>query len=187
MRAQLADCLKAADELDAMGISTSVADARFAKPLDTALVDRLATQHQLLVTVEEGSIGGFAAHVQQHLLESGLLDGGHAAIALPNQDRTVTCTLFWPYEGEASFGAVASGEQATGFFRAVVPDVVEDQALVRQDDLAAREFDERGAGFFRLRDLERLAHHFGNHVRVQQPRGILGNRAEHMLQIQHLV
>ena len=77
---RLADCLKAADELDAMGISTTVADARFAKPLDTALIDDLARHHALVVTVEEGSIGGFAAHVQQHLLETGLLDGAHARL-----------------------------------------------------------------------------------------------------------
>jgi 1-deoxy-D-xylulose-5-phosphate synthase len=85
---RLGDCLKAADELDAMGISTTVADARFAKPLDTALIDDLARHHDLLVTVEEGSIGGFAAHVQQHLLESGLLDGAHAklrAMMLPDR------------------------------------------------------------------------------------------------------
>jgi 1-deoxy-D-xylulose-5-phosphate synthase len=85
---RLGDCLKAADELDAMGISTTVADARFAKPLDKALIDDLARHHDLLVTVEEGSIGGFAAHVQQHLLESGLLDGAHAklrAMMLPDR------------------------------------------------------------------------------------------------------
>ncbi len=85
---RLGDCLKAADELDAMGISTTVADARFAKPLDRAMVDRLATEHELLVTVEEGAVGGFAAHVQQHLLDSGVLDGGHArlrAMMLPDR------------------------------------------------------------------------------------------------------
>jgi 1-deoxy-D-xylulose-5-phosphate synthase len=85
---RLGDCLKAADELDAMGISTTVADARFAKPLDTGLIDDLARNHALLVTVEEGSIGGFAAHVQQHLLEAGLLDGAHArlrAMMLPDR------------------------------------------------------------------------------------------------------
>jgi len=77
---RLGDCLDAANELDAMGISTTVADARFAKPLDAALVESLARNHDLLVTVEEGSIGGFAAHVQQHLLETGLLDGAHARL-----------------------------------------------------------------------------------------------------------
>jgi 1-deoxy-D-xylulose-5-phosphate synthase len=53
-----------------------VADARFAKPLDTALVDRLATGHDMLITVEEGSVGGFGSFVLQHLAESGALDRG---------------------------------------------------------------------------------------------------------------
>jgi 1-deoxy-D-xylulose-5-phosphate synthase len=74
--ARLAECLKAADELDARGISTTVADARFAKPLDEALIRRLAREHQLLLTIEEGAIGGFASQVQQLLLEAGLLDAG---------------------------------------------------------------------------------------------------------------
>jgi 1-deoxy-D-xylulose-5-phosphate synthase len=74
--ARLAECLKAADELDARGISTSVADARFAKPLDEALIRRLAREHQLLLTIEEGAIGGFGSQVQQLLLDSGLLDSG---------------------------------------------------------------------------------------------------------------
>ncbi|HRY22909.1 MAG: 1-deoxy-D-xylulose-5-phosphate synthase [Geminicoccaceae bacterium] len=77
---RLQDCLKAADELLAMGISTTVADARFAKPLDAALLVELARGHALLITVEEGSIGGFAAHVQHFLLEHGLLDGAHARL-----------------------------------------------------------------------------------------------------------
>ncbi len=57
--ARLAECLKAADELAARGLSSTVADARFAKPLDTALVERLAREHEVLITIEEGSIGGF--------------------------------------------------------------------------------------------------------------------------------
>ncbi len=74
---RLAECLKAAEELDgAAGCSTTVADARFAKPLDTELVDRLAREHEVLITVEEGSIGGFGSFVLQHLAEAGLLDGG---------------------------------------------------------------------------------------------------------------
>src|SRR6195256_1458517 len=59
--ARLAECLKAADELAALGLSTTVADARFAKPLDTDLLLRLAREHEVLITIEEGSIGGFAA------------------------------------------------------------------------------------------------------------------------------
>jgi len=73
---RLADALKAADELAAKGFSTTVADARFAKPLDTALVEQLAKHHEVLVTIEEGAIGGFAAQVMQHLAWKGLLDNG---------------------------------------------------------------------------------------------------------------
>ncbi len=71
---RLADCLEAADGLDARGLSTTVADARFAKPLDDALVRRLAAEHRILVTVEEGSIGGFASQVMHLLAHDGLLD-----------------------------------------------------------------------------------------------------------------
>jgi 1-deoxy-D-xylulose-5-phosphate synthase len=73
---RLADCLKAAEELESYGLSTTVADARFAKPLDRDLVARLAREHAVLVTVEEGAIGGFGSHVAQFLAENGLLDGG---------------------------------------------------------------------------------------------------------------
>ncbi|WP_127519600.1 1-deoxy-D-xylulose-5-phosphate synthase [Mesorhizobium sp. Z1-4] len=73
---RLADCLSAAEELDAAGLSTTVADARFAKPLDTDLVDRLARNHEVLITVEEGSVGGFASHVLQHLAHTGQLENG---------------------------------------------------------------------------------------------------------------
>ena len=72
--ARLAECMKAADMLAAQGISTTVADARFAKPFDTGLVLRLASQHELLITVEEGAIGGFAAHVMRFLAETGALE-----------------------------------------------------------------------------------------------------------------
>jgi len=73
---RLADCLLAAEELDAAGLSTTVADARFAKPLDEELVARLAREHEVLITVEEGSVGGFASHVLQYLAMNGLLDSG---------------------------------------------------------------------------------------------------------------
>jgi 1-deoxy-D-xylulose-5-phosphate synthase len=74
--ARLAECLKAADQLAAYGLSTTVADARFAKPLDRDLVVRLARSHEVLVTIEEGSIGGFGSHVLQLLATEGLLDRG---------------------------------------------------------------------------------------------------------------
>jgi 1-deoxy-D-xylulose-5-phosphate synthase len=73
---RLAECLKAADELAQLGLSTTVADARFAKPLDTDLVMRLARDHEVLVTIEEGSIGGFGTYVMQTLAEEGALDRG---------------------------------------------------------------------------------------------------------------
>src|SRR5437588_10898805 len=73
---RLAECLKAADELAQLGLSTTVADARFAKPLDTELVMRLARDHAVLVTIEEGSIGGFGTYVMQTLAEEGALDRG---------------------------------------------------------------------------------------------------------------
>jgi 1-deoxy-D-xylulose-5-phosphate synthase len=74
--ARLGECLKAADELGALGLSATVADARFAKPLDTDLVLRLAREHEVLVTIEEGAIGGFGSYVLQALAEAGALDRG---------------------------------------------------------------------------------------------------------------
>lgn len=73
---RLAEAVKAAEHLDAMGLSTTVADARFAKPLDEDLIRRLAREHEVLVTIEEGSQGGFGAHVLHLLAREGLLDGG---------------------------------------------------------------------------------------------------------------
>jgi 1-deoxy-D-xylulose-5-phosphate synthase len=73
---RLAECLKAAEQLGAFGLSTTVADARFAKPLDKDLIARLARNHELLLTVEEGSVGGFGSFVLQHLAQSGMLDRG---------------------------------------------------------------------------------------------------------------
>jgi len=74
--ARLGECLKAADELAAHGLSTTVADARFAKPLDVDLLMRLAREHEVLVTIEEGSIGGFGSYVLQTLAENGALENG---------------------------------------------------------------------------------------------------------------
>jgi 1-deoxy-D-xylulose-5-phosphate synthase len=76
---RLADALKAAEELESYGVSTTVADARFAKPLDRDLVRRLAANHEVLIAVEEGAIGGFGAQVFQALSEDGLLDGTRGA------------------------------------------------------------------------------------------------------------
>jgi 1-deoxy-D-xylulose-5-phosphate synthase len=74
--ARLGECLKAADQLAAFGLPTTVADARFAKPLDHDLIRRLVRHHEVLVTIEEGSAGGFGAHVLQFLAGEGLLDKG---------------------------------------------------------------------------------------------------------------
>ena len=73
---RLGDCLRAAEDLMARGLSVSVADARFAKPLDEALLFDLAANHEILITVEEGAIGGFGAHVITALAHGGYLDGG---------------------------------------------------------------------------------------------------------------
>ncbi|HEX5328382.1 MAG TPA: 1-deoxy-D-xylulose-5-phosphate synthase [Acetobacteraceae bacterium] len=73
---RLADALKAADELAARGLPATVVDARFAKPLDTALIEQLARHHEVLITIEEASIGGFSAAVLHHLAWKGLLDHG---------------------------------------------------------------------------------------------------------------
>ena len=73
---RLAEALKAADQLEAKGLSTTVTDLRFAKPLDTALIDRLMRDHEVVVTVEEGAIGGLGAHVLTHASDAGLLDSG---------------------------------------------------------------------------------------------------------------
>jgi 1-deoxy-D-xylulose-5-phosphate synthase len=73
---RLPEALKAAEELSSRGLSATVADARFAKPLDTDLVRQLATNHEVLITIEEGSVGGFGSYVLQYLATAGLLDHG---------------------------------------------------------------------------------------------------------------
>ncbi len=84
---RLAEAIKAADELAGRGLSATVADARFAKPLDEDLIRGLARNHEVLITVEEGSAGGFAAHVLQFLANDGLLDGGlkMRVLTMPDQ------------------------------------------------------------------------------------------------------
>ncbi|MBL8709304.1 MAG: 1-deoxy-D-xylulose-5-phosphate synthase [Rhodospirillaceae bacterium] len=73
---RLGEALKAADELGAKGLSCTVADARFCKPLDEELVTRLAREHEVLITIEEGAIGGFASHVLNFMAKAGILDKG---------------------------------------------------------------------------------------------------------------
>ncbi len=86
--ARLQECLSAAETLEAQGLSTTVADARFAKPLDRDLICGLAREHELLLTIEEGAVGGFGSQVQQLLLDEGLLDQGRLklrSLTLPDR------------------------------------------------------------------------------------------------------
>jgi 1-deoxy-D-xylulose-5-phosphate synthase len=85
--ARLAECLRAADLLAARGLTATVADARFAKPLDEAMILSLAREHEALITVEEGAIGGFGAFVLQFLAEKGALDRGLKIRTLTLPDR----------------------------------------------------------------------------------------------------
>ncbi len=84
---RLADAMRAADELAARGYSTTVADARYAKPIDTTLIERLAAHHEVMITIEEASAGGFGASVMHHLAWQGALDQGlrFRPITLPDR------------------------------------------------------------------------------------------------------
>lgn len=114
---RLAECLAAADLLGQRGLSTTVADARFAKPLDTALILLLAREHEILITVEEGSVGGFGAHVLHLLAGKGLLDGGLKVrtLTLPDryQDQDKPETMY-AQAGLDAAGIVRSVEEALG-------------------------------------------------------------------------
>jgi 1-deoxy-D-xylulose-5-phosphate synthase len=85
----LKESLEAADELQAHGLSCTVADARFAKPLDEEMIRRLAREHEVLITIEEGAVGGFAAHVLQFLAKDGLLDNGLKIRPMTLPDRFI--------------------------------------------------------------------------------------------------
>lgn len=108
--ARLEEAIKAAEDLDAKGVSTTVADARFAKPLDVELVESLITNHELTVTIEEGASGGFGAFVLQHLATTGKLDGNtkirtmHFPDFFQNQDRPKTMYS----EAKLNFGDVVT-------------------------------------------------------------------------------
>ncbi|KAE8010497.1 hypothetical protein FH972_006865 [Carpinus fangiana] len=82
-------CLQAASMLKSRDISVTVADARFCKPLDTDLIKRLASEHEILLTVEEGSIGGFGSHVSHYLSLTGILDGPLKLRAMVLPDRYI--------------------------------------------------------------------------------------------------
>ena len=107
-----AEALAAADLLSRRGLEVTVADARFAKPLDTDLIARLARDHEVLITVEEGAVGGFGSHVAQFLSEQGLLDGGlrFRAMTLPDVfiDQASPAEMY----AEAGLDAAAIAERA---------------------------------------------------------------------------
>ena len=87
--ARLGECLKAAEALAAKGVRPTVADARFAKPLDRQLILDLAREHAGLVTIEEGSVGGFGSHVAQLLAEEGVFDRGLKFRSMVLPDRFI--------------------------------------------------------------------------------------------------
>jgi 1-deoxy-D-xylulose-5-phosphate synthase len=86
---RLTECLAAAERLSAYGLSSTVADARFAKPLDHDLIKRLAREHEVMVTIEEGAVGGFAAHVMQYLASEGIFDQGLKFRSMVLPDRFI--------------------------------------------------------------------------------------------------
>jgi 1-deoxy-D-xylulose-5-phosphate synthase len=114
---RLAECLKAADELATLGLSATVADARFAKPLDLDLVLRLAREHEVLITIEEGAIGGFGSFVLHELAEAGVLDRGLKvrSMVLPDvfQDQD-SPTAMYVQAGLDAKGIVAKVFEALG-------------------------------------------------------------------------
>src|ERR1700679_3581527 len=81
--------MRPGEELAARGLPATVADARFAKPLDTALIEQRARHHEVLITIEEGTVGGFGSAVLQHLAWKGLLDGGLKVRPMVLPDRFV--------------------------------------------------------------------------------------------------
>ncbi len=114
---RLAEALRAADELAARGFSTTVVDARFAKPFDAALVERMAREHAVLIIIEEGSVGGFGAAVMQHLAQQGLLDGPLKIRPMTLPDRFIDHAAPAAQMIEAGLGAkdiVATAMRALG-------------------------------------------------------------------------
>jgi 1-deoxy-D-xylulose-5-phosphate synthase len=114
---RLAECLKAADELATYGLSTTVADARFAKPLDVDLLLRLAREHEVLLTIEEGSIGGFGGFVMQALAEHGVLDRGLKLRSMMLPDSFIdqdSPNAMYAKAGLDAKGIVAKAFQALG-------------------------------------------------------------------------
>ena len=110
--ARLGECLAAADELSGFGLPTTVADARFAKPLDVDLIRDLAKNHEVLLTVEEGSTGGFGGHVLHQLAADGLIDGALKVRTLVLPDRYID-------QGKPAAMYAAAGLDADGIVKAV--------------------------------------------------------------------
>ena len=110
--ARLGECLAAAEELSGFGLSTTVADARCAKPLDVALIRDLAQNHEVLLTIEEGSTGGFGGHVLHQLASDGLLDGTLKVRTLVLPDRYID-------QGKPAAMYAAAGLDADGIVKAV--------------------------------------------------------------------
>jgi len=114
---RLAECLLAAETLAAQGLTATVADARFAKPLDVDLVLRLAREHEVLITVEEGSIGGFGSYVLQTLAEHGALDHGLKVRSMVLPDTFIdqdSPTAMYAKAGLDAKGIVAKVFEALG-------------------------------------------------------------------------
>ncbi|MDX2235342.1 MAG: transketolase C-terminal domain-containing protein, partial [Hyphomonadaceae bacterium] len=110
---RFADAARAADRLAAMGLSTTHADARFAKPLDEDLVRRLAQGHEVLITVEEGAVGGFGAFVLHFLAREGLLDRGLRV-------RTLTLPDVFQDQASPAVMVAQAGLDAEGIVRAAL-------------------------------------------------------------------
>jgi len=110
---RLAEALLAAEKLESMGLPATVADARFAKPIDKELVRNLANNHEVLITVEEGCVGGFGSHVVQYLLAEGLLDGSLKVRSLTMEDKYVD-------HGNVTKQYEAAGINASGMVTAVL-------------------------------------------------------------------
>ena len=115
---RLKECLKAADELEKRGLSTTVADARFAKPLDEDMVRQLIADHNVVVTVEEGSIGGFGAHVLALAAREGLLD--QVTVKRPANIRTLFLPDVFMEHGNPQAMYEEAGLNASGIVEAAL-------------------------------------------------------------------
>jgi 1-deoxy-D-xylulose-5-phosphate synthase len=124
---RLGEAMRAADALAARGLPTTVADARFAKPLDTALIEQLARHHEVLIIIEEGAVGGFSSAVLQHLAWKGLLDGGLKVRPMVLPDRFIdhdSQAKQFAAAGLTAKDIVAAALGAIGIDAAAVPQMV---------------------------------------------------------------